>query len=101
MKHLTSADLATIMVPTGRYIEFRDGYVLFVEKRDGTALQNITVYKAASDGGKTTIKTTIRADNGTFSPGPDERTMKITLQDARSASGSNTTTNKELILMLR
>jgi hypothetical protein len=96
-KHTLSADdLAMILVPTGQYITFHDGYVLYVEKRDGTTIQNITVYKTTSDGDTTTT----HADTGTVLLSLDDRSLKLTLQDARSVSGSNITTNKELILVL-
>jgi len=99
-KHATPADLSTrILVPTGVFIKCRDGYVLFVEKRNGTALQNVMVYRTTSDGGRETIET-IHADNGTVSPAPDLKSMKLTLQDARSVSGSHTTTNRELVLVM-
>lgn len=99
-RHPTSADLAKLLVPTGRFIKFRDGDVLYVEKLNGSALQNIIIYRTTSDGGKATLKTTIHSDSGTVSPSLGEGSLRLTLQDARSVTGLNTTTNKELVVVL-
>jgi hypothetical protein len=100
-KHAISADVqAAALVPTGVFIQCRDGYVLFVEKRNGTALENITVYKSKTNGGKATITTTIKAANGSVSPSLEDRSMTIGLEDARTVSGTNIATNSRLTLVL-
>ena len=88
------------LVKSGRLSRWQDGYILYVEKRDGTALHNIMIFKMASDG--TNATTSIKAETGTVSAGLDKSSVKIVLHDAQSSNISNktVTTSKELMFTL-
>ena len=105
IKHTIRADhLAMDLVLTDRFTTFQDGYILYVEKRSGTNLQNITVFKTVTDGDTRTAKMTIHANAGTVSPDVDKRSLKLSLRDARCLTVNMTvphiTTNKEMVILL-
>jgi len=106
IKHTMRADHSAMdLVLTDRFTTFQGGYILYVEKRSGTNLQNITVFKTEPDGDTRTAKMTIHAEAGTLSPDFDKRTLKLSLRDARCVTVNMTvpkiTTSKEMVILLR
>jgi hypothetical protein len=86
---------ALAAVVAGQDSIWADGLVLHVAKRDGNALEGILVVRTAPTGQKTTII----AEKGTLSEGPDRNSVKLTLQEAQSQSG-NTQTSAHLMNMV-
>ena len=73
-----------------------DGLVVHVAKRNGDALEGILIVRTAPTGQKTTIM----AEKGTLSKGPDRNSVKIALHDAQTQTGNAQTSAHLMNLVL-
>ena len=105
IEHTKQADYSALdLVLPQRFTTFQDGYIVYVEKRSGTNLQNIVVFKTVPDRDTRTAKMTIYANAGTISPDVDKRSLKLSLRDARCVTVNmaipQTATIKEMVILL-
>jgi hypothetical protein len=86
-KQAVPAGAAIDLVQAGKDTSWRDGYVLHVTKRDGPALQGVTIAAKLPTGQTQTIS----ADTATLSPLPnatDGSSVMLTLHNAKTQTGS-------------
>ena len=101
-RRATSAHRAIDFIEPGKDVVSDNGAVLRVAKRDGDSVEGIRIVSKTSDGQEVTTT----ADTGTLSPGSvenpaDIHSVRITLHNAQSQTGTMRATAETMILVLR
>jgi len=85
-KNLTD-DLRTVamnaQIPEGRFLRDFPGYIFYVEKNRGGALENVMIYRLQNE---TNVDTTLHAASGRLKPDRANNQLVLDLVDARSVS---------------
>ena len=85
-KNLTDDLRAVAMnaqIPEGRFIRDFPGYIFYVEKNRGGALENVMIYRLQNE---TNVDTTLHAASGRLKPDRANNQLVLDLVDARSVS---------------
>jgi hypothetical protein len=95
-KHDAAKAPAIEAIVAGQDSTWADGLVLHVAKKNGDALEGILIVRTAPNGQKTTIV----AEKGTISKGPDRNSVKLALYEAQSQTGNAQTSAHLMNLVL-
>lgn len=81
MRYNFGAKFSSVMLPEGRFITDRPGYIFYIGKNRGGNLEDIMILQLESD---TNLQRTVLAPRGSMVVDSANKVLRLTLQDAKS-----------------